>query len=186
MTIPQKIALHGDDGDIPFSHPAVYQVSTTPSGIRRVIAGIPDGDAKVFSAIASCLEPPYFVLYVLHTPRGEGEPGRYQSPALSSEEFSEFVEKYADFLKADSRFDIWMHSPNSGGTVVWDRHNLLFAYGHLSSYEQALVELGFTQGTASVDFPHMHFYRAEFDDAAKSLLDYFAWGHKPLQPEDEQ
>jgi len=186
MTTPQKIALQGEDGEIPFSHSAVYEVTTTSNGVRRVVAGVPGGDLAVFRALTSCMEPPYFVLYVLHTPRGEGEPGRYQSPALSRGEFGDFLDKYADFLEADSRFDIWSHSPNSGGTVVWDRHNLIFGYGPLDSYEQALGKLGYSHGTAGVEFPHVHFYRSEFDDSAKSLLNYFEWGHKPLQPEDEQ
>jgi hypothetical protein len=186
VTIQQKIALLSDEGEIPFSHPAVYEVETMSNGARRVVAGVPGGDTMIFRALTSCLEPPYFVLYVLHTPRGEGDPGRYQSPALSKDEFSEFLGKYADFLEADSRFDIWSHSSISGGTVVWDRHNLLFAYGPLESYEQALEALGYSHGKAGVKFAHVHFYRSEFDASAESLLNYFEWGRKPLQPEDEQ
>ncbi len=155
-------------------------------GGLRIVAGVPGGDQAIFRALTACLEPPYFILYVLHTPRGEGEAGRYQSSALSSAEFTEFLDQYAEYLRADSRFDIWSHSPKSGGTVVWDRHNLLFAYGPLDSYEHALRELGYEPGKPSMDFPHMHFYRDEFDDYAKSLLEHFEWRHTPLQPEDEQ
>lgn len=185
MTL-QKIARQGENGELPFSHPAVYEVETMSNGVRRIVAGVPGGHEAAFRSLTGCLEPPYFILYVLHTPRGEGEAGRYQSPALSNAEFIEFLAQYSEFLGADSRFDIWSHSPNSGGTVVWDRHNLLFAYGPLNSYDRALKKLGYELGKPTVDFPHVHFYRGEFDDYAKSLLEYFEWGHKPLQPTDDQ
>lgn len=185
MMIPKKIALKGENGETPFSHPAFYEVSTVPNGIRRVVAGAAGGDPTIFQKLTTCLTPPYFILYVLHTPRGEGEPGRYKSPALSNEEFIGFMRKYADFFQGDSRFDIWAHSQSSDGTVVWDRHNLIFAYGPITIYEQALEKLGYSQGKLSLEFPHVHFYRTEFDDFAKSLLNYFKWEYTPLQPEDK-
>ena len=43
-----------------------------------MFSAAPGGDAAVFLALIGRVEPPYKVLYVLHTPRGEGEPGRYE------------------------------------------------------------------------------------------------------------
>ncbi|GAA5784583.1 hypothetical protein YWS52_09020 [Chitiniphilus shinanonensis] len=169
----------------PYSHPAVYNVSSVDED-RRIVAGVPGGDPIPFTRLVSCLEPPYFLLYVLHTPRGEGDAGRYQSPAVSSEQFHEFMSRFGNYLSSDSRFDIWAHSPVEQATVVWDRHNQLFAYGPLTRLSSELDAIGFTPGEASIPFPHQHHYREEFDADARALLESFAWAYSPLRPEDAQ
>jgi hypothetical protein len=173
------------DSWVPYSHGKVYAVSPTDSG-ERLVAGVPDGDQSPFTHLVSCLEPPYFLLYVLHTPRGEGDAGRYQSAPVSLEQFQEFMHRFGSYLASDARFDIWAHSAAEQATVVWDRHNQLFAYGPLAKFSSELNALGFTSGDASISFPHQHHYRAEFDADAQALLANWAWSYSPLRPEDEQ
>jgi hypothetical protein len=161
-------------------HPAVFE-----SGMR-LVAGVPNSDPAIFGRMLECMAPPFHLLYVLHTPRGEGQPGRYQSPLLSLSEVNDFLARYAPFLSADARFDLWAHSPGDDGTVVWDRHDQLFAYGPLDRFANALQSMGFTTGATSIPTPHEHHYRAEFDHLAKQLLTEFDWSHSPLRSEDEQ
>jgi hypothetical protein len=162
------------------SYPPVFDVS------QRLVAGVPDGDPLVFQTLVERLTPPFQLLYVLHTPRGEADPGRYQSPPISLEQFREFVQTFSSFLKADGRFDLWAHSGASGATVVWDRHNRIFAYGPLEHYTEALTALGFSRGTPVVPTPHTHHYRDEFDEAARRLLQTYVWSRSPLHPGDVQ
>eukprot|EP01036_Dinobryon_divergens_P045637 gene45637-60995_t len=95
-----KLSYAVADGWAPHSHAAVYSVVPLEHG-ERVLAGIPNGESAAFVGLVSNLEPPYFLLYVLHTPRGEGEPGRYQSPAVSQEEFLGFVRRFSSYLSSD-------------------------------------------------------------------------------------
>src|SRR5690606_10214436 len=120
------------------------------------------------------------------TPRGEGEPGRYQSPEISFRTLRAFLRDYAPFLAADARHDLWVHSPSSAATVVWDRHNFLFAYGMLDRFQSELRGLGFARGALAHLGAHQHHYRAEFDEAAANILTAFDWRRSPLLPEDEQ
>ena len=182
----QKRAELENNCEKSFSHDAVYCKQTLSSGVSRIVTSAPNGECQTFSDLTFALTEPYFLLYVLHTPRGEGDPGRYQSPSLSEAEVSEFLKEFSDYLGGDARFDIWSHSPNSGGTVVWERHNLVYAYGPLSNYERVLINLGYDTGKADANFPHCHYYRDEFDEAAKNLLNYMEWSKAPLQPEDVQ
>ncbi len=186
MNTFQKIAKLKNNIEEPFSHAAVYSSETLSSGVKRVVAGAPNGEYRTFAELTFVLTAPYFLLYVLHTPRGEGDPGRYQSPALTGIEVSNFLVEFSDFLGRDARFDIWSHSPNSGGTVVWERHNMIYAYGPLNDYEKILINLGYETGKTDANFPHCHYYRAEYDVTAKYLLNYMEWSKAPLQPEDEQ
>jgi hypothetical protein len=168
------------------SFPAVYRLPKAAERAQRLVAGVPGGDPEVFVRLVTCLEPPYYLLYVLHTPRGEGQPGRYQSPELSLSQFQAFILQFKAFLAQDARFDIWAHSPTEQATVVWDRHNQVLAYGPLARFESQLRTLGFSLGSPEVPVPHEHHYRAELDSLATELLRTFDWSYSPLQPEDEQ
>jgi hypothetical protein len=136
--------------------------------------------------LARVLAPPYRLLYVLHTPRGEGAAGRYQSGDVDAAQLEAFLRRFAGYLAADARFDLWIHSMADGGTIVWDRHDQFFAYGTLDAFEAALGELGFGRADALVLPAHSHHYRASFDDEAQAVLAALEWSWSPLRPEDEQ
>ncbi|WP_457422576.1 hypothetical protein [Roseateles sp. P5_E7] len=173
------------DGWQPHSHLPVYSLKPSGQG-TRILAGVPGGDPTPFERLVLCLEPPYRLLYVLHTPRGEAEAGRYQSAEVSPEQFHAFMARFGNYLSSDARFDVWAHSATEAATVVWDRHNQLFAYGPLDKFSAELDALGFSEGDAGISFAHQHHYRQEFDADAAALLEFFSWSHSPLREEDEQ
>lgn len=152
----------------------------------RITGGVPGGDASVFETLVTCLSGPILMLYILHTPRGEANPGRYQSPELSMNDFRAFIGKYRDFLSSDARFGIWAHSPHDHATVIWDRHNKFFAYGLLPQFISQLRAKGFDEGTIRPFGAHQHHYRAEQDSMAVALIGEYQWAYSPLRPEDEQ
>jgi hypothetical protein len=172
---------------VPHSHAPTYGRQDT-ARTPRLVAGIPAGDPTVFEALARRMQPPFFALYLLHTPRGEGEPGRYQSPELSMDDVLAFLTRYGALLTNDARHDFWLHSESENATIVWDRHNLLYAYGSLDEFEAVLRGLGFTRGAVEVPFPHehQHHYRSEYDADARELLASTDWHRTPLRPGDEQ
>jgi len=155
------------------------------TGVRLAI-GVPSDDRDVFQRLLACMEAPLYLLYVLHTPRGEGTPGRYQSPALGEQDVLRFLADFSGLLGSDARHDLWAHSPEENATLVWDRHNVIYAYGPIESFESALIQLGFVAGNVAIDFPHQHHYRAEYDELARAVLTRFNWSYSALRPEDEQ
>lgn len=165
---------------------AQFEVPEDENKLQRIVVGVPNGNPAILEQLADLLTPPYFLLYILHTPRGEGNPGRYQSPALSREQLKSFLSDYAQLLSGDARFDIWVHSRADNATLVWDRHNCIYAYGDLQSYKKKLGIIGFTQGAVSIPAPHEHRYRGELDLLANEVLQAFDWIYSPLQPTDEQ
>lgn len=175
-----------DDQWVEHSHPPIFHLHESGSGTPRLAATAPGGDPMVLRSLIDDLEPPFILLYVLHTPRGEGKMGRYQSPDLSRTQLHDFLDRFADYLQNDGRFDLWVHSRHDQATVVWDRHNLIWAYGPTERFVTVLRGLGFSEGSPGVDFEHEHHYRASFDSDAKALLEAFDWHRSPLRPEDEQ
>lgn len=169
-----------DNEWVAHSHPPLFDAAD------RLTAGVPGSDPAVIGNLADCLAPPYFLLYVLHSPRGEAPPGRYQSPALSAAELRGFLDRFGPFLRSDGRYDLWVHSPADNATLVWDRHDLLYGYGPVARYADGLRALGFAVGTPAIPSPHEHCCRSEFDTMAAELIAAFDWTATPLQPEDEQ
>lgn len=181
-----KLSRQSGDAWVEHCHPATFKTETTSDGGKRLVAGVAGSDPVIFERLAESMAPPYFLLYLLHTPRGEGLAGRYQSPPLGVKELRAFLERYSAFLAGDARFDIWLHSPGDNATVVWERHNLVYAYGPIERFASALHKLGFEPGAPTIAFPHLHHYREEFDADAADVLKRFEWRYSPLQPEDEQ
>lgn len=114
--------------------------------------------------------------------------GRYQSPALSGDEIDQFITRFTEYFLADGRFDLWVHSRESNATVVWDRHDKLFAYGPLAEFETALHALSFSPGEpeTSLSMAHVHHYRSECDDDARAVLAALDWQYSLLKSEDVQ
>lgn len=181
-----KLAHKSGEEWVPHAYSPIFTTEVTSTAPPRLMAAMPPGGIEVFDKLIECLTPPFLILYVLHTPRGEGDPGRYQSPKVESRELQAFISRFAPFLVGDARFDFWVHSPASRGTLVWDRHNLLYGYGPVDCYVSNLLQLGFTVGNPKVPVPHMHHYRQELDPDAQAILKAFPWQYLPLRPEDEQ
>ncbi|ROL69480.1 hypothetical protein BK634_17210 [Pseudomonas chlororaphis] len=175
-----------DNQWLPYSHPPIFQVAAIGQG-QRIVAAVPGSDPEVVTRLVRCLSEPFILLYILHTPRGgEGEAGRYQSPELTRQEFEAFINEFTPLLSRDSRFDLWVYAPEENATVVWDRHDLLYAYGPLDAYTRELRALGFSHGQPEMPVPHAHNYHAKLDDLSRQLINRFEWRHSPLRPEDEQ
>jgi hypothetical protein len=182
-----KLALNVDGLELSQSSPAVFETRIMSTGAPRIVLSVPDAYPDLLGRLAALLTPPFFVLYILHTPRGEGEPGRYQSSELSRHELDDLLSRYTSFFASDGRHDLWVHSPASGHTLIWDRHNLLFVEGQpLDGVKEALFKSGFSEGLLEPLGAHVHYFRAEFDADAASLLNELDWYRTPLRPEDEQ
>ena len=110
---------------VEYSHAAAFERQTMNDGSLRLKVGVPAGDVEVPRQLTRCMEPPYEILYVLHTSRGEGDMGRYQSPPIERAEFDAFLSRYQAYLRADGRFALWIYTPQA--MLVWDHHNLLYA-----------------------------------------------------------
>ena len=171
-----------------YSHSPKYMRDELTSGAIRLKAGLPPGEIEVLKKLLMHMEQqqPISILYVLHTPRGEGDPGRYQSSGLSPEAVENFLVRFSSYLGKDARFDLWLHSTSSCATVAWDRHNILFTYELLEEFEAELQRIRFSKGEPLIPVPHTHHYREECDADAAAVLSHFDWRKSGLRQEDEQ
>ncbi|MBS2024922.1 MAG: hypothetical protein JST92_21195, partial [Deltaproteobacteria bacterium] len=96
------------------------------------------------------------------------------------------LERYRGFLEGDARHSIWLHSPAEESTLVYDRHDLIFAYGPLDRFADALRSRSFSEREVRVPTPHSHHYHPQFDASERAILEHLEWRRSPLQPSDEE
>ena len=140
--------------------------------------------------LGAALQPPFRLLYVLHTSRCDAPLGRYESPDLDGPDVEAFFQRFGPFLAEDARHDIWLHSRYTGGPVVLDRYNMVYAYGPLDAFAGILTKGGIPEvaewAAPTVPYPHALHYHSQFDPLEAALLAHLSWHRKPLHPEDVQ
>lgn len=179
-----KIEIEADGGWVEHDGERRFRREIHTGGSRLKLT-LPIRLPSLVHKLSGCLLEPFQLLYVLHTPRGEGVQGRYQSPELSRADLDAFLTRYSSFLAGDARHDLWLRSALSGALIVWDRHNDVYVYGE-SPIAERLAALGFEEGQLEPLGPHKHHYRAEFDGEAREVLTAFRWTRTELLLEDEQ
>jgi len=111
MTSKLEMPIDETTGTRPFRHPATFTREPTTGPERLAVGNAGDG-AELLRRLAFDLEPPYLLLYVLHTPRGPSEEGRHESDPHSREELASFLERYGRYLAGDARGRVDVPSPH--------------------------------------------------------------------------
>ena len=178
--------LDGADG-VPHDYGDVY--FEEPCGpARRLVIGPSKGHVDLLAELSTELQGhPWFVLYVLLVPRvGNRAAGRYQSePFATHGELTSFLSSFRGFFEGDGRHHLWVGSAANDGVLVYDQHNVIFAYGPLARFTQLLDARGFRREPFWFPAPHTHTYFPENDAEEERLMNEARWEYFPLQPGDE-
>lgn len=180
-----KLGVIRDSQDEPHAHADTWDLQETV-GPRRLVIAPSGGHVALMLELAGCLKGPFWLLYVLLVSRRGRDPGRYQRPfPAEPAALRSILEEFRDFLELDGRHHLWILSAAGKGTLVYDHHNLLYAYGPLEGYEEVLLRRGFRRDPVSIPAPHTHNYHPEFDDDEDRLLRRWDWKRTPLQDGDD-
>jgi hypothetical protein len=154
---------------------------------ERLVIGPSSGHVDVILDLArKWRTQEFYILYVLLVSRTGAESGRYQSPLIESfEDLQVLFHTYEAFFESDGRHHIWVGSPTNDGLLIYDQHNVLFAYGDLSRYEEILTSRGYSRREFWFPSPHSHSYEPTNDQQEEQLLRHFPWQRTPLQVGDE-
>lgn len=179
--------LNASGSEVPFEYANCWAAERTTGPSRLVIA--PAGHyVELIMRLTGAMREPFGLLYVLLVPRGGGESGRYQSPApVTSVELESFLWQYQDLFEKDARQHLWITSVDNSSLLVYDNHDVIYAYGPLADFESLLRSNGLTQCEGvSFPVPHMHRYNAEFDQQEREVMKHWEWMRFPLQESDDR
>jgi hypothetical protein len=172
--------------DVPFEYGDTWAVEKT-SGPDRLVIAPRSNQVDLIGELTSRMPEPFYVLYVFLVPRTDTPPGRYQSPdPLNRADLAAFLSRFRDYFESDGRHDVWVRSEHDSSLLVYDQHNVIYAYGPLETFEETLRLKGFAK-VPDIRFPapHSHHYNKEFDDDQNALLEYWSWRISPLTEQDE-
>jgi hypothetical protein len=88
--------------------------------------------------------------------------------------------EFAEFLTEDGRHDLWLHSPRTDATLVWDRHDLIYAYGPLEQFRAVPKESLLREG--QVDGPQIRTPTCTTLNMTRSNGESFAIFNGPAAP----
>jgi hypothetical protein len=166
-------------------YPQVFVREKTTGPIRLKIA-VSGAGADLLLQLAAVLGEPFSVLYLLLVPRGGSAEGRYQSPWMNRAELTDLFSDLAPFCDQDGRHHVWLFSDPERATLVYDHHNVIYAYGPIEDFVRLLEAAGYVEARElSFPAPHRHSFHAEFDAAERKLVALPGWTRSPLLPEDE-
>jgi hypothetical protein len=170
---------------IPYSYPNAWAVEKT-SGPDRLVIAPASGHIELMMKLAGVLLEPFGILYVLLVSRRDNDLGRYQCPSpCKREEMESFLREFKEYFESDGRHHIWVVSIPASATLVYDQHNVIYAYGPLAQFKKILHGEGLRENPISFPAPHAHNYNQQFDEQEQKVLDYWDWRKSPLTPDDE-
>lgn len=187
---PVKSCMHKlgyllDQDERPHYYPQIYEIEQT-TGPQRLVVGATHGHVQLLRDLSRGWDGGVYLLYVLLHSRTGRPLGRYQSPApLPRAQMELFLREFGSFLEQDGRHHLWLGAARGPNTLVYDQHNLIYAYGDLERYQAQLEPAGFHQAPVQIPAPHIHHYHADFDKAEERLFSWWKWTRFDLQPEDQ-
>lgn len=174
------------DEEVQYQYADVFALEIT-SGRERLVIAPSQRQVSLLIDLLALVPEPLGILYVLVVPRGNGKAGRYQiSAPVSRSEAEGFLKTFQDFFENDARHHIWISSISGSDLLVYDNHNVIYAYGRLSDFGKLSSRRGLNKADM-VNFPspHTHKYNAIFDEDERRLFGYFEWKWFPLQESDD-
>ena len=173
------------NNEVMHDYGSIYEIEETRNSERLKI-GVSYNQVLLLINLLDNLEPPYFLLYVLVVSRTGKEPGRYQSPLLNTEEeVIDFLLDFREYFETDGRLHLWIGTLNNNGTVVFDQHNVVYAYGPLQDFKAALAKLNFKEKEFEFPAPHIHNFHDSNDVCEEAVLNYWEWRLFPIEDNDE-
>jgi hypothetical protein len=172
--------------ELDFTYPDIW-VQEKTTGPDRLAIAPRHKQAELLIDLMSTMNGPFGILYVLVVPRGGGMAGRYQCPEpLNADDVQSFLNRFRRFLEEDGRHSLWIASVNSSSLLVYDRHNVIYAYGDLERFKQVLLRHSLEERVSlNLPDPHIHRYHAAYDELEDEILSSCDWIFSELRDSDE-
>ncbi|MCW5947304.1 MAG: hypothetical protein KIT74_09775 [Fimbriimonadales bacterium] len=160
----------------PHSYSNTYAVDKT----RLCIAPSSDHIGLLIK-LSRVMASPFRVRYVLQVPSEMFPAGRYDlTNDFSLADLESFLKRFSTFFEEDGRHHIWIRSSDAVSALVYDQHNIIYAYGSLDAFERVCTNEGMTEGSVDVPFPHAHAFQEKYDQELAVLLSEWSWERTDL------
>jgi hypothetical protein len=186
MTQPYKLGVLAPGGDwVEHRYQDAWDRQRT-TGPDRLVLAPAERQVDLILDLLRPLPGPFGILHVLVASRRGNATARRQAPdPMELRDVAGFLREFEDFFERDGRHHIWATSLPSQSTVVYDNHNLIYAYGPLEQFVGLAEMRGLHARAIEIPAPHQHCFNLEYDHAEAALLEHFDWIEFPLEPSDD-
>lgn len=183
---PYKLgSLAPDNRWVEHRYPDAWDLQRT-TGPDRLVLAPAERQIDLILDLLRPLPAPFGVLHVLVVSRCGNAAARRQEPApMQLRDVAGFLREFEEFFERDGRHHVWVTSLPSQITIVYDNHNIVYAYGPLEQFVGHAEARGLARRAIEIPVPHHHCFNSEYDDAEAALLARFDWLEFPLQPGDD-
>jgi hypothetical protein len=181
-----KLGTISIDEDKEYKYRNEYAIQKTKGPERLIISTCESYIDLAYDLIENIADK-FGILYVLTVSRIDNRPGRYQlADMVNKKELEMFCTKYSKYLESDGRHHLWIASTYSNDLIVYDHHNVLYAYGDIEQYIEILEHKNF-QKVNEILFPcpHTHNYNRENDITENEIISSNKWMYFPLEKSDD-
>ena len=164
----------------------IYDIITYGNGTKclRITASGSLSDLMV--KLGALVRGNWYVLYTLLTSHSGNRPGRYQG--IEIENFEGIValfDKYKNYFDGDGRHNIWLGSTVNNDLLVYDKHNVIYAYGPIDAFVGRIRSYGYCEGVIKIPSPHTHHYPSENVRFEMSIMNEWDWKWYDLAENDD-
>lgn len=173
--------------DVNHDYGQIFCLENPGSSAERLVIGAQSGHLEWMETLATELPGPWHLLFLLtlRVP-DRWEAGRYASPPIADfASIQDFHRQYRPMLEGDGRHHYWIGNASQSGLLVYDHHNVIYAYGPLRRFEVLLRQGGFEERKVEFPVPHIHLYHPEHDEIVAGMLARYPWIYSPLQDGDD-
>jgi len=184
LTSEAKFTSYNNAGhEVPHDYGKIYELSFE---IKQIKIAASQNQIDLILELSNTLTPPFYILYVLVVTRLGNKHGRYQSPLFETkDELKNFLLEFKEYFETDGRHHIWICTVDNSGRLIYDQHNVIFAYGRLDNYISILKRNGYQEQMFSFPAPHAHAYNSSNDKFEESIFQNWDWDYFPLSDGDE-
>lgn len=170
-----------------YFHGNCFKKVAVETDYPRVYFATDDG---YISLIRQCLEfmpAPFHVMYVLiRNISGNENIGRYYTETqMSRKELNSFLDQFGEFFEGDGRHNIWFISNEPKTFIVYDHHNVMFAYGEQEQFLRLLRSKNYIEKEPDIPNPHYHAYNYDYGIDETDVLNSREWIRYDLEPDDD-
>lgn len=168
-------------------HSNCYKQVAIDTPYPRVVFATKDGYIKLIKECLRIMPEPFSVMYVLIRPIVGVDVGRYMSEEpFSRKEMDAFLDEYGHFFEHDGRHHIYFISDDPGTFLVYDHHDMIYAYGQQENFLNLLRNKNYLEEEPIVENPHYHGFNHDHRVDERHLLASREWTRYDLERADDQ
>jgi hypothetical protein len=163
-----------------------YAIEKFSGGERLIISPENEQIDMMLNLLGESNNSQYGILYILLVSRCGNKLGRYQiANSVTFDELKLFCKKYSKYLETDGRHHFWIINHNTKDLVIYDQHNVLYAYENPETKINILEKINYKR-VEKIFFstPHCHCYNEENDIFEIDIIKNNEWIVTALTAQD--